>query len=250
MEQIVAVDLVGNSKIDSDPETMRSRAVWYRLIAGAFIEEPSKEYIEALRNLDCIDMLSEHGVSFDDDFLASDACELNEDLACEYTSLFASSGGFPPIESVRMEGGYQQQSMSDVKGDYRSEGFVVGKGKFHLFDDQLGVELEFLASLIERQADAIEKNDADEAKRLNRSIRRFWVKHPGRWVRGFGELIAEASEHSFYREMAVLLKVFADAELLLLGINMDDDDGGHYRLPKKDFMSQQEGAAGMTCGGG
>ncbi len=223
---------------------LHTRAGWYRLLAGVFAEEPKSDFLQALLDDKCHAALIELGVQFDDDVLKIDLTELVENLACEYTMLFIAPGGFPAVESVRLQGGFSQNSMAEVKNIYQTEQIVIKNNGFNTFDDHLSAELGFLAIMFERQANAMEHNDGIEAKRLEKVIKRFWVQHPGRWVRGFATLIEEVAEHSFYREMSILLNAFTESELELLKITVNDDDGGRWRAPKPVHLTQP-----MQCGG-
>src|SRR5512142_1632047 len=115
---------------DTSSEECRARAGFYRLLAGAFIEEPNEAFLSALRNDITLGALADVGVKFENDFLAPDLAALGDTLACEYTALFASSGAFPPVESVRRQGGYQQAAHTEVAAFYRQHGFTVGRGRF------------------------------------------------------------------------------------------------------------------------
>lgn len=225
-------------------ETLQARAHWYRLLSGVFAEEPRGAFLQELRSPVCLGALAELGADFGADFLESDEAALAETLACEYTMLFIAPGGFPPVESVRLQGGYRQSAASETRAFYAEEGFAVDGGRFAAFEDHLAVELQFVAALTERQATALTEGDAQEAARLAKRIKKFWVQHLGRWVRGYAMLLEEAAEHSFYREMARLLAAFAEAELALLGIELADADGGRWRAPKPEQVTKP-----MQCGG-
>jgi putative dimethyl sulfoxide reductase chaperone len=225
-------------------ETLRSRSHWYRLLAGVFAEEPQAAFLRELRSEACLASLAELGVNFGDDFLVESEEALLEELAAEYTMLFVAPGGFPPMESVRLQGGLRQSAVNETRDDYAAEGFSVQPGRFITFDDHLAVEMQFVAALLERQADALEQDDATEAMRLEKTVKRFWVKHLGCWVRGYASLVEEAAAHTFYREMARLLDAFAIAELEVMGLEIDDQDGGRWRAPKPESVTQP-----MQCGG-
>lgn len=216
-------------------EEMRARANLYRLLAGAFIEEPGGEYLAALRSPAARDALAALGVSFDADFTDTPPDVLEEALACEYAALFTGPGSFPPVESVRLTGRFQQENCFAVREVYRRAGFAVQPGRFSLFDDQLGVELLYVAMLLERAADALVRGDDREARHLEKEIRRFWANHLGRWVRGYASLLERAAEHSFYREMARLLRGFAGEELAFMALRVDDVDGGREVVPKSEI---------------
>lgn len=215
-------------------DDLRARADVYRLLSGAFVEEPSAAFLDALRQPESLRQLAEAGLAFDADFTDTPMADLVEQLAIEYTTLFANSGGFPPVESVRLFGRFKQEPNFETMQTYRRLGFMLTPGRFEVFADQLGVELMFVAELLERSADALEVGDAAEAKRLEKEIKRFWVQHLGRWVRGYAQLIERSAEHSFYREMARFLRGFAVEEVEAMELRVEDADQARLVVPKAE----------------
>jgi TorA maturation chaperone TorD len=212
----------------------RARAEIYRLLSGVFVEEPNGGFVAALRSPEALAELAEAGLRFDADFLDAPQNTLLEALAIEYTTQFACSGGFPPVESVRLTGRYKQQPDFDAMQTYRRLGFELRPGRFEVFADQLGVELMFVAELLERGANALEHGDASAQRRLDKEIRRFWSQHLGRWVRGYSRLIERTAQHSFYREMARFLGGFAGEEIEALGLRIEDADQARLEVPKSE----------------
>lgn len=213
----------------------RTRAEVYRLLSGVFVEEPSREFIAALRTPAALAELAEAGLRFDADFLDAPRDALLEALAIEYTTQFASSGGFPPVESVRLTGRYKQEPNFAAMQTYQRLGFVLSPGRFEVFADQLGVELMFVAELLERGAHALEQGDAMTQRRLEKEVKRFWSQHLGRWVRGYARLIEATAEHSFYREMARFLGGFAAEEIEAMGLRIEDTDQARLEVPKDEI---------------
>jgi len=213
----------------------RARAGIYRLLSGVFVEEPTGEFVAALRNPVVLAELADAGLRFDADFLAIPQNALLEALAIEYTTQFAASGGFPPVESVRLTGRYKQQPNFDTMQTYKRLGFVLSPGRFEVFADQLGIELMFVAELLERGATALEQGDAVTQRRLDKEIKRFWTQHLGRWVRGYSRLIERTAEHSFYREMARFLGGFATEEIEAMGLRIEDADQARLEVPKSEM---------------
>ncbi len=214
-----------------------ARADLYRILAGVFVEEASPGFLAALREPAMLQALQDAGLDFGADFLASDLPALAETLACEYATLFASSGGFPPIESVRLTGRFKQDPHFQMAALYQRLGFEQVKGRFEVFPDQLGMELMFVAELLTRAASALAQEDQAAYRQLDKEIKRFWTLHLGRWVRGYSGLIARASNHSFYREMARFLGGFAAEEIAAMGLNhLDDLDQGQLEVPKSEIQ--------------
>lgn len=236
-------------------ESLRARAGWYRLLAGVFAEEPRGDFLDALRGESTLAALDQFGVQLGPDFSTADRDQVEDDLACEYSMLFVAPGGFPPVESVRLQGGFRQGASSAVRTFYTAEGFAAQGGRFAVFEDHLSVELGFIAALLERQTRALEAGDAARARQAEKTIKRFWVQHLGLWVRGFASVVVRAAEHPFYREMARLLGAFAESELELLGLEVADTDGGSWRAPRPAQVDEPiwcgarpEGQQGVAVG--
>ena len=216
-------------------EALAYRIGLYRLLSGVFIEEPGADFLAALRRPESLQALAEAGLAFAADFLDTDLATLAEQLAVEYTTLFGGSGGFPPIESVRLTGRLKQEPYFGVQQSYAQFGFRVGATRFAVFEDQLGIELAFVAALLERCAAALVIDGQREYRRLEREVKRFWTVHLGQWVRGYARLVQRATEHSFYREMARLLEEFADDEIATMRLRIEDKDQGRAVVPKSDI---------------
>ena len=212
-----------------------ARANIYRLLAGIFLEEPSADYLNAIRSKDVTSSLRAMGAVFSSDVTDVPLDQLEETLACEYAELFIVTGGCPPVESIRLTGRFQQQPYFEVRDFYKKNGFKVVAGRFAVFDDQLGVELTFMAEMLERAAMLLKAGDMKSYTLLVKEIKRFWALHLGKWVRGYAALLVSASEHSFYRQMGKLLGNFADWELDLLNVKVDDLDGGKLKVPKAEI---------------
>lgn len=212
----------------------RARAGIYRLLSGVFVEEPGPEFLAALRTAQACEQFAAAGLRFDADFLAVPLAELAEALAVEYATLFAASGGFPPVESVRLYGRFKQEPNFETMQTYKRFGFALRPGRFEVFADQLGVELMFVAELLERAATALDHDDTREHRRLEKEIKRFWTRHLGRWVRGYCRLVERTAEHSFYREMARFLGGFAAEEIEALGLRIEDADQARPVVPKAE----------------
>lgn len=213
-----------------------ARANLYRVLAGVFVEEPSADFVAGLREPAFLASIGQLGIVFDNDFLASELPALTDALACEYATLFASSGGFPPVESVRLTGRFKQDPHYQIAQIYQRMGFEQIKGRFEVFPDQLGVELMFVAEMLGRCATALEQEDLPAYRRLDKEIKRFWSLHLGRWVRGYSGLIERAANHSFYRGMARFLGGFAAEEIAAMGLTkLDDLDQGQLVVPKSEI---------------
>ncbi len=73
----------------------KARANIYRILSGAFLEEPTAEYLKAIRSPEVMASLKGLGVAFGPDFTAAPIEQLQEELAQEYAELFVVTGGCP-----------------------------------------------------------------------------------------------------------------------------------------------------------
>lgn len=244
MEVLQFIPPVSRSPFDAleAAEDCAARAGVYRLLSSVFAEEPSREFLAGLRQPAALDALKEMGLDFAADFTDTPLDTLSEILACEYTTLFASPGGVPPLESARLTGRMQQEPCLAVQADYRRLGFAMQGGRFAIFEDHLGVELAYLAALLARAEKAANACDEREFRRLDKEVKRFLSLHPGRWARGYARQVERATEHSFYREMAKLLGGFIASEIEHLRLKVEDADGTR---PEEPEMEED----GPVCGG-
>ncbi|MFN3785505.1 MAG: molecular chaperone [Thiothrix sp.] len=225
-----------------------ARAGIYRLLVGVFAEEASPEFLDALRQPDSMAALAEAGLRFDPDFTDVPLDALVDALACEYASLFVAPGGATPIESVRRTGRAQQEPYYEAKADYRRLGFALQHGRFKTVEDHLGAELSFVAELLERAASAAQQRNEKEFRRIEREIKRFWTMHLGRWARGYGQIVAKATTHSFYREMAKFLTAFGEDEVARMKLKVEDVDGRPPEKPSEEILGLEGTAPGACCG--
>lgn len=232
----MTTELSGEELVDE----CRARANIYRILSGAFLEEPTVEYLNALRLPEVMASLKELGVVFGPDFTDVPVEQLQDELSTEYSVLFVVTGGCPAVESIRLTGRFQQQPFFEMREIYQRAGFEVKGGRFIVFDDQLGMQLMFVAEMLDRAADALAAGKQGEYESAVKTIKRVWALHLGKWVRGYATLLERASEYSFYREIAKLLGGFAEWELNLLGVKVDDVDQGKVKVPMADIEYEHD----------
>jgi TorA maturation chaperone TorD len=139
-----------------------------------------------------------------------------EELQIDYTRLFLNPTGplASPYESAWLAGrdpmfvGEITQSVLDT---YRQGGYDVDVS-FRDLPDHIAAELEFLYTLVFREARAAASgNDADRAAAIDLR-RRFIEQHLGRWVGPFTEALREGGETALYRALADLTERFVESE--------------------------------------
>lgn len=204
----------------SDPEVKRiaARADLCRLLAACYYQ-PGPEFAEermfesmwtAAAELDAglATLAQALGEAFDAQPL--------EELQIDYTRLFLNPGGpvAAPYESAWLAGRDPMQVdeiTRSVLDSYRQGGYDVDLS-FRDLPDHIAAELEFLYTLVFREARAAASgNDAERAEAIDLR-RRFVDQHLGRWIGSFAAALRDGGETALYRALADLTERFVRSE--------------------------------------
>jgi TorA maturation chaperone TorD len=180
----------------------RSRSGMYRFLASIFLEKPAAEFVANLKSGDLYKTLSsqvppEGGLNeFSDGLRDIEGYsrknkdrpfkELQLELEVEWTRLFRGvsdkSSPPPPYESVYQGGGrLLGEHTVDVMADY-AKGMVEVSKDLGEAPDHIGVELEFMGLLCEKESNAWSKRDFKTAIEHLEMEKGFLGKHVSRWL--------------------------------------------------------------------
>jgi TorA maturation chaperone TorD len=165
--------------------------------------------------------------------------KLLENLAEEYAALFLVPGGIPPYESARVHGMLNQKPAWEAEEFYRRCGLVIGE-ECRILPDHLGMEMEFMGYLADKEACAQLDGDEEEALKWSGLQFEFFQDHIGRWAFGFLEDMAKYAFHPFYKGIGSLTMKFLEVEQehLVVIRKIGEED----RLPGKNRnVSRPEG---------
>jgi TorA maturation chaperone TorD len=140
----------------------------------------------------------------------------HEALLVDYTRLFLNPTGplAAPYESFWLgekDPARLQEVTQAVIAIYGEGGFEISED-FRDLPDHIAAELEFLYTLIFREARADASNDAAGRARMSELRQRFVAAHLGRWVGAFSAAVNAAAESSYYRALATLTEQFVALE--------------------------------------
>jgi TorA maturation chaperone TorD len=201
----------------------RSRV--YGILAAAYNRPPDRSLADRLARLDtsgrdCPAELRE-GIDLIEAFSracrARPAREVATELAVEGTRLFRGVkpgyGPPPPYECVYAgpEGQPQMQATAAVARSYAEAGVGLPEGLGER-PDYIGLELDFMRLLTEKEARAWAEGKPDEAARIAEQERSFLEEHLARWVPRFCGLMGEASRLDYYRGIARMTGRFVEDE--------------------------------------
>jgi DMSO reductase family type II enzyme chaperone len=140
--------------------------------------------------------------------------ELLADLEVEHTYLFINA--VPHVPASPYESAYAGRGLlmgepvSKVLQAYRDAGLAISED-YDGLPDHITAELEFMAYLIQQQAQA-EQEDSNKAATWKERQDRFLDEHLLRWGPVFLDKVASSARNDFYRHLAGLLEALLQAE--------------------------------------
>jgi len=141
--------------------------------------------------------------------------EARLELAVEYANLFLGIKGKPPHPS---ESAYRsedhlimQEPMDEVLHAYWDAGVNKDK-KFTEPADHIAVELQFMAYLCRKTAEALGRNEKDNALKYLKMQKDFLRNHLSLWISPFVKDILDTAEVDFYKGIAIITKRFVELD--------------------------------------
>lgn len=211
-------------------QTPSARAKWYSLVGTLLSKPPSEDCLEELFSSECREALAEWASEGALAVLAhlSAARPSIKILTEAYDELFNVPGPryLTPYESVfrdsrvlddgrEVSGLTFGPSTDDVIRYYHLAGLEIS-GEYDELPDHIGLEVEFMRHLCEREAEAFDTGDEALAARIRETEEGFLERHLTAWA---PELLARAeacSAHPFYGCLLRLLHEFAVHDLSYL----------------------------------
>jgi TorA maturation chaperone TorD len=203
---------------DSDVKRIAARADLCRLLAACYYQ-PGPEFDEER----VFESMQTAAAALDDGFAAlarslGEAFEAQalDELQVDYTRLFLNPAGpvAAPYESAWLAGKDPMlfdEVMQSVLDSYRAGGYEVDED-FRDLPDHIAAELEFLYTLVFREARATASGHDTESDEVVERRCRFVEQHLGRWVGPFSEALRNGSETAYYRALADLTERLVRSE--------------------------------------
>jgi TorA maturation chaperone TorD len=202
---------------------LAGRAGAYRVFQGIFGNEPSSDSLQSYTSQTVQDILRlfifGNNPGYENSLdafsqVVKDA--LKDDQAIErievgFTRLFVGPGTVEanPWESIYAtnEKVLFQAVTLEVRKAYVAQGFIPNSYP-HVADDHIALELDFMALLGERIAQAITQDDSEQALAILDASKEFLHNHLLRFVTDFSDAIKQAKHNYFYKEAGALLNEF------------------------------------------
>lgn len=193
-------------------DALRIQANLFRMVSGLFLAEPSRELAASLALEETWDLIGlftpVEGHAAFRRFVQQQRPAL-EDLKLQFHALFNVPAGCYvfPFEScyrvAKPPGPLMGRPAVEVQSEYAAAGFAVAPELLEP-PDHVGVELAFVAELLERRAAAVESGERESAEELAEQLRRFCTAHLNQWLPALLKRIRDGGSSDFYAGVAGL----------------------------------------------
>lgn len=214
-------------------QILENRADMYRFLSRFFIVEADRTFLEGLSKMtlprDTGDERLERGYRAIEEWIDRNVTKAEDPdpvttLAADYAHTFLGAGvsgakAAYPFESVYTspQGLVMQDAWEAVCAIYRENGFARPEGGDN-HEDHVGLELDFMAHLCERDIGLARKDDEASARALAKdlAVQSSFVKtHLLDWISGFVRDVHRYSETTFYPGAADLLEGFLRLDAMM-----------------------------------
>ncbi|NQT85385.1 molecular chaperone TorD family protein [bacterium] len=187
-------------------------ASFYRFLAHLFLKEPPEE-LRDLAHGDQGERLRAMGYHLLEGLEDRTPEAQAEALAVEYCRLFIGPGRHLSPHEAILRGEQRHWGLSTVLVNeaYAKAGFEMA-AEAREMPDHVGVELAFIATLCEREAELAESGAVDLAERTRRARKQFLTEHLAVWLPILSSEVAKRAELSFYPVLARLVTHWVTAE--------------------------------------
>jgi TorA maturation chaperone TorD len=188
-------------------EMAEGRANIYRFLTAFYIEEPTSELIEKVKDEVLLESLSEIFTQDSLKYLLGFSRESKdgiEDVKQEYSDLFIvpTDKCVTPYESVYKEGTMMQKPYVEVSCIYKQAGIEFSKQDGRLTADHIGIELDFMRVLCEKEAECWQSKDESAAKLYVGFEKGFLKDHLNTWLEEFCKKMENMAELDLYKGIA------------------------------------------------
>lgn len=180
-----------------------AQAGLYRLLGRCLEAEVDDALLQLLRTR-LRQPLADVGLAFDDTFFSTPAQDLLHALGEEYSGLFVAPGGVSPYASVFETGRMFQEPADRAERAYQLAGMTFQRRMSGEFADHIGTMLTFVGLLYQAEADALEREDPDDAQVQRNRRERFVLDELAVWGPGWCRRAHDAAMHVFYRQLLLL----------------------------------------------
>lgn len=193
-------------------ENLEETASLYSFLSSVFLTLPDKELLESLTSLD-LEPTESAGcksiAAYARSITGQDHEEALLDLARDRARLMRGAnneGMEPPYESLYIEAGAKSNITNGSINRFFADSGFAKISDVKDAPEQIGVEINFVATLMQREAVALREDNAEAAAYWCEMRDRFMEQHLGRWVHAYAKAMHEHANTQFYRGVALLIE--------------------------------------------
>ncbi len=181
---------------------LKQAAMLYRFLSHRLLHEPTTDELRDLAEGE----IGESFIAMDCDLLEEISHFTPEDqaemLAVDYCKLFIGPGThLSPHESVVLgEGQFMGELTTSVMDMYREAGFVLDPNEQSI-PDHLGVELAFIATLLESEVDCLDRDDEFGAQKFHDLRINFLTNHIAKVLPKLTDYVLGNADYPFYKNL-------------------------------------------------
>ena len=193
-------------------EELEGAASLYAFLSSVFLTLPDKEFLDSLASLDPEPTESAGYnaiVAYARDIAGQDHEEALMELARDRARLMRgenNEGMEPPYESLYVKAGTQSNIMNGSINRFFADAGFAKSSEVKDAPEQLGVEINFAATLMQHEAVALREDDAESAGYWREMRERFREQHLGRWAHAYAKAMHEHANTKFYQGVALLIE--------------------------------------------
>lgn len=210
------------------------RAATYGMLARLYRNEIDNAFLTELRSMrypiNTGNDNTDEGYRLMAHFLSNVWANTLDDLSVDYSRTFIGHGvdGYSaayPYESVYTSPKrlMMQDARDEVLAIYRSYG-LDKQESWKEGEDHVALEMEFMQTLANRTADALEKGDEDEAVALLETQHNFLYDHLAAWAPMMTRDMKRLAKTDLYQGLAYLTDGFLSTDLAFLKDVLTDED--------------------------
>ncbi|MGI6032176.1 MAG: TorD/DmsD family molecular chaperone [Coriobacteriales bacterium] len=201
----------------------KSRAMFYRKLSYYYLHELTQEEIERIAATDFT------GLDGGDEDIAEGYREMKaylqtlttgtrQQLACDYAHTFLAAGNYEtfaatPYESVfTSEEGLMMQDARDETYKMYCDEHMQPNESLRIPEDHLSFQFQFIALLLDRLNEAIDKHDWQQASTYANRIEKFHTEHQLNWVGDFCDTVEDVAQTTFYTGISKVTRGFVKSE--------------------------------------
>lgn len=196
-----------------------ARELTYSFLSHLFLEEVSEDFLARLAK-EPPSLEGEFG-RYAAGLAGADLVAVRTEAAAEFAALLLNMSANPvhPYESVYTspERLLMQRSRDEVLAAYRVQGFERS-GDLNVPEDHAGIELEFMARLCRKEADALAAGDEVGAEAACEAQRAFLRDHLLVWFPQLCDDLEKRAKSGLYRGLAETTRQFLAFEREELGV--------------------------------